>query len=231
MEKITRLITSCACIILALTTTINCNRNEKIACKPRSVVVTLNNGDKPSFIEIQQCSSANTEPKQRCAAIEYQEVSGLKNHTKCSMRCSCNHWRLGECNDTHKYDIACPFGSKWDFSECECKPSSPSTDNKPNAGCGKGTKDENDNSIPLTMFILALVIELIVVLVAVFLIRDACKYRRRETGVFHKTAELIRTMSNRPNEGNMSLRKSRSDTGSESFLNTYSASQSKIDHV
>jgi len=81
------------------------------------------------------------------------------------------------------------------------------------------------------MFIVALVIEFVIVLIAIFLVMDACKSRRRESGVLHKTAEFIRAVSSRPHEGNMTLRKNRSDTGSESFLHTYSASNGKIDHV
>jgi len=81
------------------------------------------------------------------------------------------------------------------------------------------------------MFILALVIEFVIVLIAIFLIMDACKYRRRESGVFHKTAEFIRSVSNRPHEGNMTLRKDRSDTGSESFLNSYNTQNGKIAKV
>ena len=102
------------------------------------------------------------------------------------------------------------------------------------------------------MFILAMAVELIVVVVAVFLIRDACKYHQnRESGVFYKTSEYVRSLSSGrptegnktlrkdrtgiravfPTEGNKTLRKDRSDTGSESFLPHYSTSNGKIDHV
>ena len=99
--------------------------NIEVRCEPRRRVVHLSDGSKhmtPNSIELYECSGP-FEEKQRCAAIDFQEVKieafsesaveplVFRNHTKCQMRCSCNKKRARSshiCNDTDKYDIACP---------------------------------------------------------------------------------------------------------------------------
>ena len=100
--------------------------NPEVHCEPRRQVVHLSNGSKqitPNSIEIYQCSGP-FEDKQRCAAVNFHEFSmqvttssgtkevTFRNHTKCAMKCSChtNQGRVSYiCNDTDKYDIACPY--------------------------------------------------------------------------------------------------------------------------
>jgi len=229
---------TCAVLVLAVSPVYT---NDNVKCELRRIVehVVGDSGEAGKAIELLQCMGPYME-KQRCAATEWDLVTipssdtsseklfSYRNHTKCAMRCSKNGSGRSSriCNDTDKYLIACPAGAKWDFREGKCY-------NDLSLECSKGGNDGSDNSIPLSMFILAMVVELIVVVVAVFLIRDACKYHQnRESGVFYKTSEYVRSLSSgRPNEGNITLRKDRSDTGSESFLPHYSTSNGKINHV
>lgn len=235
----------CLCLIIAVTLTQAQNTRilENAECKLRKVIVPVDDIHDPlstyvpSAVELHQCGGSH-DGNHGCAAVKTELVNArvevftkhgeretrdktFLNHTACEMRCSCNT-RLHECADTDKYIIPCPEGSQWSFDECRCLRI---------VGCNKQKDEDDEVSISLTMFILALVIEFVVVLIALFLIMDACKNRRRESGILHKTAEFVRSLSVRSHDGPIGLRKDRSNTGSESFLNTYSASNGRIDTV
>ena len=80
------------------------------------------------------------------------------------------------------------------------------------------------------MFVVALLIELFIVVVVIFVVMDACKYRH-DMGILHKTAESIRNLSSGRRDDHVTLKRDRNGTGSESFLNGYSTSTGKINHL
>ena len=90
---------------------------------------------------------------------------------------------------------------------------------------------DSEMTISITMFVVALAIEFIIVLIVIFLVMDACKFKKDE-GILHKTAEYVRAVSHgRREDDHVTLKRDRNDTGSESFLNGYSTVSGKIDHV
>ena len=106
----------------------------EIQCEPRRRVVHLHEHDSSFRIHdsiiLYECSGPHAD-LQRCAAVEFEEIpyppgvtstgqTGspskqliLRNHTKCSMKCSCDRKLYKfSCEDTDTYEIACPPNEK-----------------------------------------------------------------------------------------------------------------------
>lgn len=70
------------------------------------------------------------------------------------------------------------------------------------------------------MFVVSLFIELVAVLIIVFLVVDACKYKKHSEGVIYRTTQFVRQISSGENEGFRcnTLKRERDTSGSVTLL-------------
>lgn len=198
--------------------------NRKLNCEPRlRIVSTEQNGEfySPFRVEVHRCDGGVKQPSHyHCVAknstkvyfiltnsdINKKENIPIVNHTSCVEKCVC------KCpGETHTPD--CPSEMSWDQKACMCKAEQSKTE------CATG-RTEGKGQISVVMFVVSLFIELVAVLIIVFLVVDACKYKKHSEGVIYRTTQFVRQISSGENEGFRcnTLKRERDTSGSVTLL-------------
>jgi len=183
----------CTCIALASLAVMRvCTAEEDTGCKARNVMISSGANMDPPLVWVKRCTGMNqgaTLSKHVCVAISkskvmktfYDEFGGsidkpFENHETCEVK-TCSKDLLG-CDK---------LGKTFDETYCRC-----TCDGVPTSA----TVDDGDDKTPkstvsMKLFIIALVSELGIVLLILFVVRDFCRCRRHKRGVIYRTSVSI----------------------------------------